>query len=64
MEKDLKLAAEAAQSVGAKLVLGDSTIEAYHKAASDPRYRDKDSRVVYKWYVTFTMIGFNLRAVL
>jgi len=49
MEKDLRLAAEAAQSVGAKLVLGDSTIEAYHKAASDPRYRDKDSRVVYKW---------------
>lgn len=51
MEKDLKLAADAAQSVGAKLVLGDPTIEAYSSAASDPRFRDRDSRVVYKWYV-------------
>ncbi|KAJ7084362.1 NAD binding domain of 6-phosphogluconate dehydrogenase-domain-containing protein [Mycena belliarum] len=49
MEKDMKLAAEAAREVGATLVLGESAIEAYCSAASDPRYRDKDSRVVYKW---------------
>ncbi|KAJ7725847.1 NAD binding domain of 6-phosphogluconate dehydrogenase-domain-containing protein [Mycena maculata] len=49
MEKDLRLAVEAAQGVGAKLVLGDTTIQAYHSAASDLEYRDKDSRVVYKW---------------
>ncbi|KAJ7647357.1 3-hydroxyisobutyrate dehydrogenase [Roridomyces roridus] len=49
MEKDLKLAAEAADNVGARLVLADTTIAAYHSAASDPRYRDRDSRVVYQW---------------
>ncbi|KAJ7462262.1 3-hydroxyisobutyrate dehydrogenase [Mycena galericulata] len=49
MEKDLRLAAEAAKAVGAKLVLGQTTIEAYRSAALDPRYRDRDSRVVYKW---------------
>ncbi|KAJ7901803.1 NAD binding domain of 6-phosphogluconate dehydrogenase-domain-containing protein [Mycena olivaceomarginata] len=51
MEKDMKLAAEAAHNAGAKLVLGETAIGAYVSAASDPRYRDKDSRVVYKWLV-------------
>ncbi|KAJ7497271.1 NAD binding domain of 6-phosphogluconate dehydrogenase-domain-containing protein [Mycena latifolia] len=49
MEKDMRLAAEAAREVGARLVLGDSAIGAYCAAASDPSYRDRDSRVVYKW---------------
>ncbi|KAJ6593876.1 6-phosphogluconate dehydrogenase [Mycena capillaripes] len=49
MEKDMKLAAESARQVGAPLVLGDIAIGAYSSAASDPRYRGKDSRVVYKW---------------
>lgn len=47
----MRLAAEAAGQVGAKLVLGDTAIGAYHAAASDPNFRDRDSRVVYKWYV-------------
>ncbi|KAK7057216.1 mitochondrial putative 3-hydroxyisobutyrate dehydrogenase [Favolaschia claudopus] len=51
MEKDMKLAAAAAKKVGAKLVLGDTAIKAYSSTASDPRYRGKDSRVVYKWCV-------------
>ncbi|KAF8210207.1 NAD binding domain of 6-phosphogluconate dehydrogenase-domain-containing protein [Mycena galopus ATCC 62051] len=49
MEKDMKLAAEAAHNAGAKLVLGETAIGAYSSAASDSRYRGKDSRVVYKW---------------
>jgi hypothetical protein len=56
MEKDMKLAAEAARQVGAKLVLGDTAIGAYSSAASDPSFRDRDSRVVYKWYVHRTCI--------
>ncbi|KAF7376122.1 3-hydroxyisobutyrate dehydrogenase [Mycena sanguinolenta] len=51
MEKDMKLAAKAAQNVGAKLILGQTAIDAYASAASDSRYRGKDSRVVYKWLV-------------
>jgi len=49
MEKDMRLAAEAARGVGATLVLGDTAIGAYSSAASDPDYRDRDSRIVYKW---------------
>ncbi|KAJ7096348.1 6-phosphogluconate dehydrogenase [Mycena epipterygia] len=49
MEKDMRLAAEAARQVGATLVLGDTAIGAYHATASDPNFRDRDSRVVYKW---------------
>ncbi|KAJ6609892.1 6-phosphogluconate dehydrogenase [Mycena sp. CBHHK59/15] len=49
MEKDMRLAIEAARKVAAKLVLGDTAVGAYSAAASDPSYRDKDSRVVYKW---------------
>ncbi|KAF7361919.1 putative 3-hydroxyisobutyrate dehydrogenase, mitochondrial [Mycena venus] len=51
MEKDMKLASAAAQNVGARLVLGETAIGAYTSAAADPRYRGKDSRVVYKWLV-------------
>jgi hypothetical protein len=51
MEKDMRLAVEAARQVEAKLVLGEAAVGAYSAAASDPNYRDKDSRVVYKWYV-------------
>ncbi|KAJ6475342.1 NAD binding domain of 6-phosphogluconate dehydrogenase-domain-containing protein [Mycena vitilis] len=49
MEKDLRLATDAAQQAGAKLILGPTAVDAYSSAASDPRYRGKDSRVVYKW---------------
>ncbi|KAG5735498.1 hypothetical protein E4T56_gene11142 [Termitomyces sp. T112] len=49
MKKDITLAMEAARQVDAKLVLGDSGLSAYSAAAEDPRCRDKDSRVVYRW---------------
>ncbi|KAJ7262200.1 NAD binding domain of 6-phosphogluconate dehydrogenase-domain-containing protein [Mycena haematopus] len=56
MEKDMKLAAEAAQKAGVKLVLGETAIGAYSSAASDSRYRGKDSRVIYKWYVQVILL--------
>ncbi|KAM0747254.1 hypothetical protein T439DRAFT_317940 [Meredithblackwellia eburnea MCA 4105] len=49
MKKDFKLAVEAAHNVGAKLVLGDAGLATYEAAANDPRCRDLDSRVVYRW---------------
>ncbi|GLB36954.1 putative NAD-binding of NADP-dependent 3-hydroxyisobutyrate dehydrogenase [Lyophyllum shimeji] len=49
MKKDILLAMEAAQQVDAKLVLGDAGLSAYSAAAADPRCRDKDSRVIYRW---------------
>jgi 3-hydroxyisobutyrate dehydrogenase-like beta-hydroxyacid dehydrogenase len=49
MEKDMKLAAEAARQVGAPLLLGETAIGAYSSAAADSRFRGKDSRVIYKW---------------
>ncbi|RDB16898.1 putative 3-hydroxyisobutyrate dehydrogenase, mitochondrial [Hypsizygus marmoreus] len=49
MKKDMSLAMDAARKVGAKLVLGDAGLSAYSAAAEDPRFRDKDSRVVYRW---------------
>ncbi|KAL0581306.1 hypothetical protein V5O48_000682 [Marasmius crinis-equi] len=49
MKKDLTLAIQAANSVGAKLVLADSGLPAYTEASNDPRCKDKDSRVIYRW---------------
>ncbi|TFK44198.1 3-hydroxyisobutyrate dehydrogenase [Crucibulum laeve] len=49
MKKDMGLAINAAREVGAKLVLGDAGLSAYAAASEDPRCRDKDSRVVYRW---------------
>ncbi|KLO13496.1 hypothetical protein SCHPADRAFT_968696 [Schizopora paradoxa] len=49
MAKDVRLAVEAAHSVGAKIVLGETALEAYKSASVDPSCRDLDSRVVYKW---------------
>jgi len=49
MRKDFALAVESAQRVGAKLVLGDAGLATYTAAAEDPRCRDLDSRVVYRW---------------
>jgi 3-hydroxyisobutyrate dehydrogenase-like beta-hydroxyacid dehydrogenase len=53
MKKDMSLAIEAAKEVGAKLVLADSGLLAYTAASEDPRCKDKDSRVVYRWLVSF-----------
>lgn len=49
MKKDIGLAMEAAKEVGAKIVLGEKGLEAYQQASDDPRCRDLDSRVVYRW---------------
>ncbi|PFH53732.1 hypothetical protein AMATHDRAFT_136762 [Amanita thiersii Skay4041] len=49
MKKDLGLAVQAAERVGARLVLGNRTLGAYSAASEDPRCRDRDSRVVYRW---------------
>lgn len=45
------LAIMAAEEVGAKMVLSEAGLAAYAAASEDPRCRDKDSRVVYRWYV-------------
>lgn len=49
MRKDFALAVDAAREVDAKLVLGDSGLATYTAASEDPRCRDLDSRVVYRW---------------
>lgn len=49
MKKDMGLAIAAAKQVEANLVLGDAGLAAYTAAADDPRCRDRDSRVVYRW---------------
>ncbi|KAJ6586898.1 NAD binding domain of 6-phosphogluconate dehydrogenase-domain-containing protein [Mycena vulgaris] len=60
MEKDMRLAEEAARHAGSRLVLAETAIAAYSSAASDPSYRDKDSRVVYKWYNKYSPpLGFR-----
>ncbi|KAF3032919.1 hypothetical protein E8E12_003751 [Didymella heteroderae] len=49
MRKDFGLAVEMAKRVGSKNVLGDVGLETYNGAANDPRCRDLDSRVVYRY---------------
>ncbi len=49
MRKDFGLAVEMAKRVGANNVLGGVGLETYEGAAKDPRCRDLDSRVVYRY---------------
>ncbi|KAH8119346.1 NAD binding domain of 6-phosphogluconate dehydrogenase-domain-containing protein [Phellopilus nigrolimitatus] len=49
MKKDFTLAVESAKEVDAKLVLGEAGLATYTAAAEDPRCRDLDARVVYRW---------------
>ncbi|KAI0088412.1 NAD binding domain of 6-phosphogluconate dehydrogenase-domain-containing protein [Irpex rosettiformis] len=49
MVKDFTLAMNAAKEVDAKLALGDAGLAAYKATAEDPRCRDLDNRVVYRW---------------
>lgn len=49
MRKDVGLAVDSARRVGARLVLGDVALETYDQASRDPRCRDLDARVVYRW---------------
>ncbi|THV06224.1 hypothetical protein K435DRAFT_826045 [Dendrothele bispora CBS 962.96] len=49
MKKDMTLAVKAAGEVGARLILGNVGLGAYSEASEDPRFRDKDCRVMYRW---------------
>ncbi|KAH7412240.1 NAD binding domain of 6-phosphogluconate dehydrogenase-domain-containing protein [Phaeosphaeria sp. MPI-PUGE-AT-0046c] len=49
MRKDFSLAVDMAKRVGSRNVLGDIGLETYDGAANDPRCRDLDSRVVYRY---------------
>ena len=49
MVKDFNLALQAAKEVDAKLALGDSALAAYVATSEDPRCKDLDNRVVYRW---------------
>lgn len=49
MRKDFGLAVDMAKRVGSKNVLGEAGLETYDSASKDPRCRDLDSRVVYRY---------------
>ncbi|KAH8778584.1 NAD binding domain of 6-phosphogluconate dehydrogenase-domain-containing protein [Diaporthe sp. PMI_573] len=49
MRKDFGLACQVADNVGAKLLLAEAGLKAYTEASADPRCRDLDSRVVYRF---------------
>ncbi|KAG4443662.1 hypothetical protein IFR05_000848 [Cadophora sp. M221] len=49
MRKDFGLAVDMAKRVGAKNVLGQIGLETYTAASNDPRCRDLDSRVIYRY---------------
>lgn len=47
--KVLGMGSKLAKSVGARTILDEPTLEAFHEAMADERYKGKDARVVYKW---------------
>jgi 3-hydroxyisobutyrate dehydrogenase len=49
MRKDFALAVDTANRVGADLALGQSGLDVYTSAMKDPRCKDLDSRVVYRY---------------
>lgn len=49
MRKDVGLAVKVAEDVGARLVLADAGLRLYSEASEDPRCRDLDSRVIYRF---------------
>ncbi|KAH8693217.1 putative 3-hydroxyisobutyrate dehydrogenase [Talaromyces proteolyticus] len=49
MKKDFGLAVDMANRVNTKLVLGQAGLKTYEEASQDPRCRDLDSRVVYRY---------------
>lgn len=49
MRKDFALAVDTANRVGANLALGQSGLDVYTSAMNDPRCKDLDSRVVYRY---------------
>ncbi|KAE8552043.1 hypothetical protein EYB25_005934 [Talaromyces marneffei] len=49
MKKDFGLAVDMAKRVNTQLVLGDAGLATYQAASQDPRCKDLDSRVVYRY---------------
>lgn len=49
MKKDFGLAVDAAKRVDVKLALGDEGLRVYEETSADPKCRDKDSRVVFRY---------------
>lgn len=49
MKKDFGLAVDMAKDVGANIMLGSEGLRVYEEASNDPRCRDLDSRVVYRF---------------
>lgn len=49
MAKDIGLAVAAAEEVDAKLLVGHVGLEAYRTASHDPRCKDLDSRVLFRY---------------
>ena len=49
MKKDFGLAVDMAHRVGSRNVLGEKGLETYTGASNDPKCRDLDSRVVYRY---------------
>ncbi|KAF1972732.1 hypothetical protein BU23DRAFT_643480 [Bimuria novae-zelandiae CBS 107.79] len=49
MRKDFSLAMDMAKRVGSKNMLGEAGLKTYDGASKDPRCRDLDSRVVYRY---------------
>ena len=49
MAKDFGLAVAAAEDAGAKMLLGHAGLEAYKAASQDPKCRDLDSRVLFRF---------------
>ncbi|KAJ5604497.1 hypothetical protein N7510_009651 [Penicillium lagena] len=47
--KVLQMGSDLAKMVGARTILDKPTLNAFHEACEDPRYKGKDARVVYKW---------------
>ncbi|KAK0716409.1 NAD binding domain of 6-phosphogluconate dehydrogenase-domain-containing protein [Apiosordaria backusii] len=47
--KVLGMGSKLAQSVGARTVLDQPTLDAFKEAMEDERYKGKDARVVFKW---------------
>jgi len=49
MRKDFALACDMAKRVDSTNVLGEIGLDTYTKAMNDPRCKDLDSRVVYRY---------------
>lgn len=49
VKKDIGLAIEACERVGAKLCVGPHTWNSYVEAGKDPRCAGMDSKVIYRW---------------